>query len=113
MNNILIVEDNNELLETLKLLFELEGVRTYTSSNATKAAKYMQYHNPLYALVDINLPDRRGDKLAMDLKQNPHVKKIVLMSARDDVKEIAKHLDVDYISKPFSFTDLLKKLNLS
>ncbi len=113
MNNILIVEDNEELLKTLKLLFELEGLTTHTSTNASLASKYCDYQSPLYALVDINLPDKPGDKLALELKRNPNIKKIVLMSAREDVKEIAKKLNVDYISKPFSFGVLLKKFNLS
>ena len=110
MKNILVVEDDIELLETLKLLFEEEGMTVFPASRISEAKLFVNTKETLVVLVDVNLPDGSGSRFASYIKDQSNVTKIILMSARDDVKDLARKIGVDYIEKPFLFTSLLNKI---
>lgn len=69
-------------------------------------------HSPDLLLVDLGLPDGDGKEFIREVREISKVT-IVVLSARDDEKEIVAALDAgadDYITKPFSVNELLARI---
>ncbi len=111
---ILIVEDDEDLLLTLTDLLESEGHSVLGFKRTKGVVNEIIKEHPDYALLDIKLPDGRGDKLAGDIKntRNTNGVKIYLMSASEELTRIADESGADgYLKKPFGFQEVLNLLN--
>lgn len=113
MIRILVVEDDELLLNTLKFDLESEGFKIIPASSYNKGiheAKNNTYH---LAILDINLPDGDGFNICKEIKANCDVP-IVFLTARDLEEDEIKGFDLgadDYITKPFSLKLLKKRIN--
>ena len=111
--NILLVEDNRELSRSIVNLLELEG-HTVFEANTVQEAKTHAQRSILLVLLDIMLPDGRGEQLIERLREdgrNPH---IIMLTALSDMasKQICYESGADdYITKPFDLMELLYKIN--
>lgn len=111
--NILIVEDNEDLLEFLKISLE-EKYHVKTATTGEEFLKKVKTTHPDILLVDIKLPDATGDLLVAQLREENQElgSKIYLMSAYDDVGRRAKLVEADgYLQKPFSIQKLFSLIN--
>ena len=115
---ILAVDDNNSILEIVKLILLRRGYTTLTASNAqtalTLAATYEGKIDIL--LTDIIMPDMNGPELAIAFKSMYPEAKIVFMSGSVDIKDAVKeyeerHGETGYLSKPFTFNELTSTMN--
>ena len=112
--SILIVEDNTDLLETLKLYLS----STFTVKTATDgkiALERLSSFSPDIIVTDIMMPVMDGITLIKELKENERFSKIpiIVLSAKDGEQEVLSAYDfgiIDYINKPFSIGLLNKKL---
>jgi DNA-binding NtrC family response regulator len=76
---ILIVEDDENIRETLRAILTHEGYRTDTAKNGQDAIRKSQSTVYNLALLDIKLPDMEGTKLLTDLRETtPRMVKIML-----------------------------------
>lgn len=112
-STILLVEDDQDLLDALKLtLDECFTVDTANSSvTALQLLKSKQYD---IVLSDINLDKMSGIDLLQYIKKNDIQSAVILMTAYgkiDDAVFAMKNGAVDYITKPFVAHDLIVKLN--
>ena len=105
---VLIVEDDVDLLATLTDLLESEGLHVIPLRRAKNVESIVQTMHPAIALVDVQLPDGRGDNVAKKVKQINGTK-VYLMSASEELHRITKESGADgYIRKPFGFEEVLK-----
>lgn len=104
-HRLLIVEDNPEMLNYLKNLFNKE-YHVFTATNGKEALSRIPYVQPLIVLSDVMMPEMRGDDLCVSIKSNidtSHIA-VVLVSALSDQQSIISGLSVKadaYITKPF------------
>ncbi len=102
---ILIVDDEVELLNLLKMVLTKEGFENiYTAQNGKDAINLFEDINPDLAILDIMLPDMEGYDICKIIRKTSNIP-ILFLSAKgeelDRVMGLAIGAD-DYITKPFS-----------
>lgn len=111
--NILLVEDEENLHETLKLNLEMEG---YNVSSAYDGKEALQLLNNEYfhlMILDIMLPNIDGITVAETVRVSNNDLPILMLSAKntsaDRVLGLKKGAD-DYLTKPFNLEELLLRV---
>lgn len=111
---ILIVDDDQDVAESLALVLQAEGFATECASEASAALASIARDPPLCVLLDINLPGMRGLELARRVRAQ-HGDSIILIAVTgqpigdqevENTFEIVDH----YLVKPIEFERLLKVL---
>lgn len=110
---ILIIEDNKELaLATKKSLEQYNYIIDLAFGGEEGEEK--AYANDYDAiLLDLNLPDKDGLDILKFLREEKIETPIIIITARDDVRERALGLDLgadDYIVKPFNIIELKSRV---
>lgn len=111
--SILLVEDEENLQEALKLNLELEGYEITTASDGAVALKKVAEEYFDLIILDIMLPEIDGITVCETIRlQNTQVP-ILMLSARsssaDRVLGLKKGAD-DYLTKPFNLEELLLRI---
>ncbi len=111
---ILVVEDDVELANLLAEQLQLAGMNAQVYNKAAPVIAFLGKNFANLMLLDINLPDQSGFTLLEELKkQNTAVPTIFLTGADSEVSRV-KGLEIggdDYIVKPFSFPELVARIN--
>jgi len=110
---ILIVDDEADIALILKLQLEDAGYETIRAKDGGEALEML--HREVFSLVllDIKLPKLDGIQVLERLGRSLQEMAVVMMTAHgseDVAVESMKRGALDYISKPFSAEDLLKKV---
>jgi DNA-binding response OmpR family regulator len=111
---ILIVEDEASLRESMVSYLELEGFRCEQAPDFHSAVAALDKHDYICMLIDLNLPDGDGLELVKMAKQNHFESGIIIISARNALEERVKGLDVgadDYLVKPFHLSELVARVH--
>jgi DNA-binding response OmpR family regulator len=111
---ILIVEDELPLLESMVSYLEMEGFKCEQATSYHAALCTLDKHDYLCMLIDLNLPDGDGIELVKLAKQNQSGSGIIIVSARNALEDRLKGLDVgadDYLVKPFHLSELVARVH--
>ena len=111
---ILIVEDDPELAHLISDQLESSGMMTQVHHRAANVTRYLQNNFANLMLLDVNLPDQSGFALVDSLKSHNIELPIIFLTGNDSETDRVKGLDMggdDYITKPFSFTELVARIN--
>jgi len=112
--NILLLEDDALLGETLQELLEQEGYKVTLVACANEAIDE-SYDNEFNLYVfDINVPDMNGLELLESLREADDKTPTIFISALVDLNSISKAFEIgadDYIKKPFFPQELLIRVN--
>lgn len=110
---ILVVEDEVKMAALLKRGLEEEGYSVDTAPSGGEAV-WLGTENPYDAIIlDLMLPDFDGFEVCRKLREAQRWAPVIMLTARDAVSDRVQGLDVgadDYLSKPFSFAELLARL---
>jgi two-component system, OmpR family, alkaline phosphatase synthesis response regulator PhoP len=111
--SILLVEDEENLHEALKLNLELEGYEVTSAFTGNEAMQKVQGEYFDLIILDVMLPDVDGISITETIRvQNNHVP-ILILSAKntssDRVLGLKKGAD-DYLTKPFNLEELLLRV---
>jgi DNA-binding response OmpR family regulator len=114
---ILIVDDEVDLVETVRFPLEMEGYRVLVSYNGEDALNLARKENPDLILLDLMLPKLDGYKVCRLLKFDDRYKHIPILMLTAKTQEKDKALGIEtganeYITKPFEMDDLLKKVKV-
>jgi two-component system KDP operon response regulator KdpE len=114
---VLIIEDDHEVRRFLSDALAGAGYRVTEASTAAHAETLAAEATPAAILLDLGLPDRDGMQLLRMLRSNggPPTPTIVL-SARVGDEDKVTALDAgadDYVTKPFSTTELLARIRVA
>lgn len=111
--NILLVEDEENLHETLKLNLEMEGYEVSSAFNGTEALKKIANEYFDLIIMDIMLPEVDGIAVTESVRVNNNEVPILMLSAKnagsDRVLGLKKGAD-DYLTKPFNLEELLLRV---
>ncbi len=113
MNSVLIVDDDPDILEMVKLVLTTYDLKVECISSAASLVPAITKYEPDVVLMDIYLGEADGRDLCSSLKASDRFRHIpvILYSAghitTSSVK--ASHAD-DYLTKPFDNLQLVKKI---
>jgi two-component system, OmpR family, response regulator MprA len=110
---LLIVDDDPELRHFLRTELELEGYACTEAATGQQALMQVRDGRWDLLLLDWSLPDFSGVELCRRLRGTDDGTPVLMLTARDDVKERVEALDAgadDYLTKPFSIEELLARV---
>lgn len=111
--NILIVEDEINLGETLRDYLNDQGHSSFWANNAQSAREQFSKESPSIILMDIGLPDGNGLDLAREFRNKRKDFHLLFLSALNDPETKVEGLEIgaeDYITKPFALKELMFRL---
>lgn len=111
MRKILIVEDEKDILKRLLMFLSEHNFNIIVASSIDEVYEKTDASIDL-ALLDINLPDGKGDELIKYFKERDI--RIIITTVKNDSNYIAKALDNgvdDYITKPFDLNVLRARVD--
>ena len=110
---ILIVEDEIELLATMKNYLATEGFLCETASSCFEAEDSISVFNYDIIILDLTLPDGNGLNLLKLIKERNKQAGLLIVSAKNSLDDKIKGLDMgadDYITKPFHLAELKSRI---
>lgn len=112
---VLIVEDEEALSTLLQYNLGKEGYQVITASDGEEAAILIRERVPDLVLLDWMLPGLSGIELCRRLRSRSETRNlpIIMITARGEEADRIRGLDTgadDYVSKPFSITELLARI---
>jgi DNA-binding response OmpR family regulator len=110
---ILIIEDEKELLATMKNYLESEGFLCETASSYFEAEDSLSVFNYDIIVLDLTLPGGNGLNLIKLIKDRNRQAGLLIVSAKNSLDDKIKGLDMgadDYISKPFHLAELNSRI---
>ena len=111
---ILLVEDEENLQEALKLNLELEGYSVSSSFDGASALKMIHEEHFDLIILDVMLPELDGIAVCESIRLQGLNLPILILSAKnsssDRVLGLKKGAD-DYLTKPFNLEELLLRVN--
>ena len=110
---LLVVEDEPRMLELLRRGLTEDGHNVTCASNGSEGWELAQAYEFDAVLLDVMLPKMNGIELAKRLRKERIVTPVLMLTAKDSVPDIVRGLDAgadDYLTKPFSFNELMARL---
>ena len=112
MAHILLVEDDQHIRASLRMLFEAEGYSVDEAADGDQGLEFAKRRQPEVAIVDIMLPTISGFDTCVGLRALSDLP-IVIVSARDETENVVRGLESgadDYVTKPFVPAELLARV---
>src|SRR6202795_4726492 len=112
---VLVAEDEGALITLLRYNLEREGYRVLEALNGEEAILVANEQQPDLVLLDWMLPQLSGIEVCRRLRSRQETRNvpIIMLTARGEETDRIRGLDTgadDYITKPFSMTELLARL---
>lgn len=111
---LLMIEDNEALALSTKTALEVAGFVIDVAFTAMQGEEKVAVHEYDAILLDLNLPDADGLELLQRLRNQKVNTPVIIVTARDEVKQRALGLDLgadDYVVKPFDLIELKSRIN--
>lgn len=108
MINILIVEDDDDIRELLKINCEKDGYKVFTADNGFDALEILKTEDIKLAILDIMLPKLNGYELIQKLRKFSKIPVIFLSAKSEEIHKI-RGLSLgadDYVTKPFGMGEI-------
>lgn len=110
---LLIVEDQNELRNILKVRLSEEGYVIDAASDGEEALTFLEYADYDALILDIMIPKVNGLEILRRLRKEKKDTPVLLLTAKDSVEDRVRGLDLgadDYLVKPFAFEELKARI---
>lgn len=112
---ILIIEDDEKIVNFLKKGLQEESYSVDYSLNGDEGIYLASVNTYDLILLDIMIPVKDGIEVCKTLREDKINTPIIMLTAKDSIEDKIKGLDMganDYISKPFSFSELLARIRV-
>jgi DNA-binding response OmpR family regulator len=113
MKRILVIEDEPQMQLGLRDNLELEGYEVQVASDGDEGLNKAASFNPDLVILDIMLPKKNGFDVCRELRARSNATPIVMLTARSAETDKVLGLELgadDYVTKPFSITELLARV---
>ena len=111
--NILVVEDDRNISDLIRMYLEKEGFEVSIAYDGGKAVEEFERHQPDLVLLDIMLPVLDGWGVCQRIRQKAKTP-IIMLTAKSDVDDRITGLEMgadDYLVKPFEMKELMARIN--
>ena len=105
---ILVIDDDSNICELLKLYFEKEGYEVRTASDGMEGIAAFKVYEPDLVLLDIMLPRKDGWQVCREIREMSS-KPIIMITAKGEVFDKVLGLELgadDFVVKPFDMKEL-------
>ncbi len=109
---ILIVDDDKNICELLRLYLEKEGYDTVVANDGRRAVEYEKEYHPHLVLLDIMLPYLDGWQVCREIRKTSTTP-IIMLTAKGETFDKILGLELgadDYISKPFESKEVIARI---
>ncbi len=110
--NILVVDDDREIVDSIALFLSAEGYGVIKAYNGLDALEILIDNNVHLMLLDIMMPEMDGIKTLMQLRKTKNIPVILISAKSEDADKIlglTAGAD-DYITKPFNPSELVARV---
>ncbi|MDQ1484511.1 MAG: two-component system, OmpR family, response regulator [Actinomycetota bacterium] len=111
---VLVVDDEANIAELVATALRYEGFDVTTASTGTQALEAVITSRPDLVVLDVMLPDLDGFEVARRLGEQGKAVPILFLTARDSTDDKIRGLTIggdDYVTKPFSLSELLARVH--
>lgn len=112
MYNILVVDDDKEIVESIEIFLRNEGYKVYKAYNGIEALDILVNKDIHLILMDIMMPKLDGIKATIKIREQKNIP-IILVSAKSEDTDKIMGLNIgadDYITKPFNLLELIARV---
>lgn len=110
---ILVVDDDNEIADSLRYLFESEGYEVATEGDGKRGLERAERDHPDVIILDIMLPKRSGFMMLEQLRNSGFSSPVVVITAHESrsYHDRAMHLGAElFIRKPFQMRQMFQSV---
>jgi len=113
---VVCIEDESEMIDLVSMILSREGYQVIGAPGGLQGLQIVEDTQPELVLLDLMMPDLDGWEVYQRLKSNPKTTKIPIIVVTARAQSIDKILGLhiakvdDYITKPFSPTELLTSI---
>ena len=111
-NTILVIDDDRNILEIIKLYLNKEGYSVQVGERGDTALALFRETKPALVVLDVMLPGIDGWKVLHQLREESDVP-VIMLTAKNDTLDRVQGLDLgadDYMAKPFDAKELLARI---
>ena len=113
---ILVIDDEPDLVSTIQCRLEWSKFEVIAAGNGEEGLEKAANKKPDLILLDIDMPGMNGHEVLDRLRNRPDLRDIpvIMCTALCDPEDIAKASSygvVDYVAKPFDFSELVEKIS--
>ena len=109
---ILIVDDDENICELLRLYLEKDGFSTVVANDGAQAVEFTEKYNPDLILLDIMLPKLDGWQVCREIRKTKETP-IIMLTAKGETFDKILGLELgadDYVSKPFDTKEVIARI---
>lgn len=109
---ILVVDDDKNICELLKLYLENDGYTVYVANDGQAAVNTFQLKSPELVLLDIMLPKMDGWQVCREIRKSSSVP-IIMLTAKGETFDKVLGLELgadDYVTKPFDTKEVMARV---
>jgi CheY-like chemotaxis protein len=108
---VLIVDDNKDAAESLRMLLELMGAEVQTADDGGAALEALRTERPSVVLLDIGLPDMDGYEVARRARRQPEGRDVTFIAltgwGQEEDRRLSREAGIDHhLIKPVDFAEL-------
>jgi DNA-binding response OmpR family regulator len=111
---ILVIDDEKHIAEAIKLNLKMLGHEVVIGINGLEGLNWWREFSPDLVIVDLMMPEIDGIGVITEIRKRDAKIPILVISAKDQVKEKVKCLSLgvdDYLSKPFDLDEFLLRVD--
>jgi len=111
--NILIIEDEAKIASFVKRGLEAEGFAVRTASDGMGGLEMVRSSDFDLVILDLILPKLNGEEVLARMRKGGFSGPVIVLTAKDAVSDRVTNLNAgadDYVTKPFSFVELLARI---
>ena len=112
MKKVLVVDDDPNIVEVLRLYFDKDGYAVISCLSGDRALETFQTSQPDLVVLDLMLPGKDGYDICREIRKTSDVP-IIMLTARSDTLDKVVGLELgadDYVPKPFEPKELLARV---
>jgi DNA-binding response OmpR family regulator len=109
---ILIVDDDRNICDLLRLYFENEGYEVKTANDGAEGVSYFKLYDPDLVLLDIMMPKKDGWQVCREIREISQ-KPVIMITAKGETFDKVLGLELgadDFVVKPFDMKELSARI---
>lgn len=110
---IVVVEDEEDVLELIEYHLTKEGYAATGFLSTERLRRFIEEESPDLLIVDRNLPGLEGSEFVRRIRAEGYNIPVIFLTAKDKEEDLVKGFESggdDYITKPFSYRELLLRV---
>lgn len=113
MKKILVIDDDESILDAVRMILEQEGYTVHLQSDVSQIVKVIQKLKPDLILLDVMLGITDGRDICRQIKNHRYLRStpVIMLTATKDMRNLIEDFVPDgYIAKPFDMHVLIKTI---